>query len=236
MRELLATGLSAAEAAREAAAEPRAGRRGAGGGVHAARLPPPSCAVALEQLDDGAAHTAFDRLLADYSIRAVLADVVLPLLRELGAGWERGARFRWLRSILRRTCSAAACSGWRAAGTTVGAGAPCSSPCPAGERHDLGLVIFGLALRELGWRITFLGADTPPETVVETARRLGAGGARPCRARTRARLDGGGRDRRFRLADTRTAVWIGGAGAAEVDGARVLAGSPLDGGGARSRR
>ena len=44
--------------------------------------------------------------------------------------------------------------------------------CPPRERHDLGLVIFGLALREQGWRITFLGADTPPDTLVETVLRL----------------------------------------------------------------
>ena len=33
--------------------------------------------------------------------------------------------------------------------------------CPPGERHEFGLLCFGLALREHGWRITYLGADTP---------------------------------------------------------------------------
>ena len=33
--------------------------------------------------------------------------------------------------------------------------------CPPGERHELGLLSFGLALRERGWRIIYLGADTP---------------------------------------------------------------------------
>jgi methanogenic corrinoid protein MtbC1 len=44
--------------------------------------------------------------------------------------------------------------------------------CPPGERHDLGLVAFGLALRSQGWRITFLGADTPAESLAETVRLL----------------------------------------------------------------
>ena len=43
---------------------------------------------------------------------------------------------------------------------------------PSGERHDLGLIAFGLALREHGWRVTLLGADTPLPTLREAADRL----------------------------------------------------------------
>jgi methanogenic corrinoid protein MtbC1 len=38
-----------------------------------------------------------------------------------------------------------------------------------GELHELSLIAFGLALRSRGWRVTYLGADTPFETVAETA-------------------------------------------------------------------
>ena len=86
MRQLLASGLSAAEAARQALAEPSPAPR------H--ELAPAAAVTdlraALERLLDAAAHAAFDRLLADYSTPAVLDGVVLPLLRELGDGWERG--------------------------------------------------------------------------------------------------------------------------------------------------
>ena len=47
--------------------------------------------------------------------------------------------------------------------------------CPPGERHDLGLICFGLALWRRGWRIAFLGADSPVATVAETAADLDAG-------------------------------------------------------------
>jgi len=33
--------------------------------------------------------------------------------------------------------------------------------CAPEEQHELGLLVFGLALRQFGWRITYLGADTP---------------------------------------------------------------------------
>ena len=41
--------------------------------------------------------------------------------------------------------------------------------CLPGERHELGLMAFGLALRSHGWRIAFLGSDTPLDTVDEAA-------------------------------------------------------------------
>ena len=41
--------------------------------------------------------------------------------------------------------------------------------CAPGDQHDLGLICFGLALRRHGWRIAYLGQDTPVETVIETA-------------------------------------------------------------------
>ena len=44
--------------------------------------------------------------------------------------------------------------------------------CLPGEQHDLGLITFGLALRARGWRIVYLGTDTPIETVEEVSRRL----------------------------------------------------------------
>ena len=50
--------------------------------------------------------------------------------------------------------------------------------CPPGERHDLGLLAFGVVLRDRGWRITYLGPDTPIETIARTAAELRPGGDR----------------------------------------------------------
>ena len=84
MRELLATGVSAAEAAREALSEPRRPSRPTwtgvpvelgerSGGSTMRRRTPPS--------------TGCSR---DFSLDTVLDGAVLPLLRELGEGWEKG--------------------------------------------------------------------------------------------------------------------------------------------------
>ena len=218
MRELLATGLSAAEAARQAASEP----------PPPAEVAPAAASAelrrALEQLDDADAHAAFDRLLADYSSGAVLGGVVLPLLHELGAGWERGeisvAQEHFASNLLRGRLLGLA-RGW-----DRGSGPRAILACPPGERHDLGLVIFGLSLRELGWRITFLGADTPPDTIVETVHRLDP------EALVLAVTDAGRLEEvaqiAKRLGGATAAVWVGGAGAGRVDGVRMLEGSPLE--------
>ncbi len=44
--------------------------------------------------------------------------------------------------------------------------------CAPGEQHDLGLIVFGLALRHQGWSVTYLGADTPVETLAAAAEQL----------------------------------------------------------------
>ena len=59
-----------------------------------------------------------------------------------------------------------------AQGWGQGVGPPAILACPPGERHELGLLGFGLALREQGWRITYLGADTPLPDIAATAEEL----------------------------------------------------------------
>ena len=213
MRELLASGLSAAEAAREALTEPVA----SGAATSAPATAADGLRAAVEQLDDAAAHAALDRLLADFSLDAVLEDVLLPLLHELGDGWARGevtvAQEHFASNVVRGRLLGLA-RGW-----DRGSGPRAVLACPPGERHDLGLLAFGLALREHGWRITFLGADTPLDTLGETVRRLVPEAVVLAVAdpeRLEAVTDG-----LQRLA-AETTLWLGGAGARETPGARLL--------------
>jgi MerR family transcriptional regulator, light-induced transcriptional regulator len=217
MRELLATGLSAAEAAQAALGEPTLG---------VAETPPASASSelrdALERLDDAGAHTAFDRLLADYSTATVLEGVVLPLLHELGEGWARGeisvAQEHFASHLVRGRLLGLA-RGW-----DRGTGPRAVLACPPGELHDLGLLVFGLALREHGWRITFLGADTPTETLAETVTRLQPDAA--VLAVTNPDLRAVAGEIASALAGAAT-LWVGGAAAADIPGARLLDEPPL---------
>jgi methanogenic corrinoid protein MtbC1 len=151
--------LTTAEAAQLARAEEPVGAE-----------PERSLLDALLAFDETAAHAAFDRLLADLGRDAVLRDGVLPTLRAIGDGWERGdvtiAQEHFASGMLRGRLLGLA-RGW-----DRGSGPRALLAAPSGERHDLGLIVFGLALRELGWRVTLLGADTPLPTLREAADRL----------------------------------------------------------------
>jgi methanogenic corrinoid protein MtbC1 len=108
--------------------------------------------------------------LSSLTLDSVLRDSVLPALHELGERWERGeitiAQEHFASNLLRGRLLGLA-RGW-----DRGAGPRALLACPPGEQHDLSLIAFGLSLREHGWRITYLGADTPIATIAETATTL----------------------------------------------------------------
>jgi DNA-binding transcriptional MerR regulator len=124
---------------------------------------------ALEGFDEPGAQAVFDGLLSVTTLDALLSDVVMPYLRDLGDRWERGevsiAQEHFASQVLRGRLLGLA-RGWGR-----GDGPRALLACPEGERHDLGLIAFGLALRERGWRIDYLGPDTPWESIEEAASR-----------------------------------------------------------------
>jgi|tagenome__1003787_1003787.scaffolds.fasta_scaffold20800501_2 DNA-binding transcriptional MerR regulator len=166
MQSHLAQGLAAAEAARRALEGPVAETDG-GELVAQSRR---ELGDALEHFAEGKANAVLDRVLGSLSIDAVLRDVVLPYLRDLGEAWSRGevnvAQEHFASNVLRGRLLGVA-RGWG-----EGAGPHALLACPPREQHDLGLIAFGLALRNRGWRITYLGQDTPLSTLVEETREL----------------------------------------------------------------
>jgi DNA-binding transcriptional MerR regulator len=168
MRDHLEAGIAAAEAARLVADAARrvASERVAGTGgeleVEVATL-----AAAIARFDAADANAALDRLLAAFSLDAVLDAVLVPYLHELGDRWERGevsiAQEHFASTLLRGRLLGLA-RGW---GRGIGPVAVLA--CAPGEQHDLGLIAFGLALRSHGWRIAYLGADTPLDTLERAA-------------------------------------------------------------------
>jgi DNA-binding transcriptional MerR regulator len=168
MRAHLEGGLSAAEAARLASAGDSAA--GAAEQGDALQRGVGELREALDAMDADAAHVVLDGLLASFTLETVLSGVLLPYLRELGERWQRGeasvAREHFASNLLRARLLALA-RGWER-----GEGPTALLACAPGEQHDLALIAFGLALRGRGWRIVFLGADTPAASIAETAERL----------------------------------------------------------------
>jgi DNA-binding transcriptional MerR regulator len=165
MRQHLSAGVAAAEAAAlaaraGAATEPAAPR-------DAARV---ELAAALDDFDEPRAQAVIDELLAVATVDAFLADVVLPYLHDLGERWANGgasvAQEHFASSVLRGRLLGLA-RGWGR-----GVGPLALLACLPGDRHEFGLVALGLALRARGWRIAYLGGDTPLDTVARAAQSL----------------------------------------------------------------
>jgi DNA-binding transcriptional MerR regulator len=127
-------------------------------------------AEALDRFDEAAANRAFDRALGTLSLDTLLRGIVLDYLTDLGERWSAGqatvAQEHFATNVLRGRLLGLA-RDWG-----QGGGPLTLLACPPGELHDLGLICFGLALRARGWRIAFLGTDTPIDTLTQTADHL----------------------------------------------------------------
>jgi MerR family transcriptional regulator, light-induced transcriptional regulator len=160
MRRGLDQGLSAAEAARAAVVEarPSAGLLDDA----AARL-----LAAIHEYDEATVHTVLDESFAAFGLEAVVRQLILPTLAQVGREWEQGmlgiGQEHFASNLIRaRLLSLARLWG-------RGSGPIALLACAPGEHHDISLLVFGLILRSHGWRILFLGADTPIATISEAA-------------------------------------------------------------------
>ena len=162
MRANLDAGLSASEAARVVLAE-RSPVDSPGLGEAADDL-----ARSLENYDDVGAQAALDSLLAAFSLDIVVREVLVPYLHAVGERWQRGelsvGQEHFTSNVIRGRLLALS-RGW-----DRGIGPRAVLASAEGDQHDLPVLLFGVLLRTHGWRITFLGADTPVASIAETVR------------------------------------------------------------------
>ena len=170
MQRLVSGGVAAAQAARLVLSGGEPPPRTVSGSATILEDAAADLAASLDRLEEQAANTALDRLFAAYTVETVLQDVVLPYLHRLGERWEAGeisvAQENFASNLLRGRLLGLA-QGW---GQGQGPGAILA--CLPGEHHELGLLVFGVALRRRGWRITYLGTDSPVGAVADIARSL----------------------------------------------------------------
>ncbi len=161
MRRALDQGLSAAEAAR-AALDTGAPSEGL---IKTARG---RLLEATQQYDEGGVQAVLDEAIAALGLEALTRELVLPTLFEVGRRWQDGeievSQEHFASHLIRGRLLALARLWGR------GSGPLALLACAPGEQHDISLVIFGLLLRSYGWRILFLGSDTPLRTLEDTAK------------------------------------------------------------------
>jgi DNA-binding transcriptional MerR regulator len=114
---------------------------------------------ALDEMNEPGAQAVLDRLLTDFTVQSVLRDVLMPYLHELGQRWEHGgvsvAQEHFASHVVRGRLVGLT-RGWG-----DGGGPQALLACPPDEQHDLALLVFGIVLNRRGWRVGYLGANTP---------------------------------------------------------------------------
>jgi DNA-binding transcriptional MerR regulator len=146
---------------------------GTGGPAATPEELPDELLAALRENDADRLVSLLDQTFGTLPLRRALGDVVAPLLERIGAAWESGeispAQEHLLTAKLRSRLEQLLADdrGGNVRGTAVLA-------CAPGERHDLGLLMLAVLLRGDGWRVEYLGADTPAKDAFALAGAVGA--------------------------------------------------------------
>src|SRR5690349_3317427 len=157
MKRLIADGVSAGEAAQRLASS----FVGDAGSISPSLFDDRRDALraALLSYDEAAAHAVIDQLLMEFDAEALMRNAFIPILHEIGELWEQGrisvAEEHFASNLIRRRLGGLA-RGWE-----DGVGPRALLACPPEEEHDIPLLMFGIALGNRGWRITYLGPRTP---------------------------------------------------------------------------
>lgn len=162
MHHLLDDGWSAAAAARQVLREPAPVtllRPLPGAGGDAAQDLIAQLRDAIERFDAPAADGAVDDVLARFDVIRALDEVLLPVLRAVGDGWQEDprviAREHFATNTLRPRLQRLLRTAPRAGARSVLAAAP------ELEEHDLGLLAAAVTAASSGWLVHYLGPRTP---------------------------------------------------------------------------
>ena len=113
-----------------------------------------------------------DQSFALLGVDETLDGVIRPLLRTIGERWAAGeisvAEEHLVSEAVRSRL------GYLLGDAGGGIRGVAVLACGPGERHELGLMMAAIALRRDGWKVVYLGADTPLEDAVALARRVSA--------------------------------------------------------------
>ena len=162
MAAQIARGVAPAQAAAAIKAGAQAGEVGAD--------PVTPLVAAMMRFDEAAVRQIIGRAVQTVGVDGTITTVIVPFLREVGAMWERGeatvAHEHFVSGALRARLM-------ELTPRVVDEGGPHALlACPPDEFHDLPLVMTSVALRNRGWQVTMLGANTPVDAVAEAASRI----------------------------------------------------------------
>jgi MerR family transcriptional regulator, light-induced transcriptional regulator len=128
--------------------------------------------AAARRDDVGEIGLRLDQSFALQPLDTVLADVIVPLLREVGRRWQRGDLSVAQEHLVSEAVRARL--GHLVGDASGGVRGTAVLACAPNERHELGLMALAVALRNDGWQVAYVGADTPLSDAIDLARRKSA--------------------------------------------------------------
>jgi MerR family transcriptional regulator, light-induced transcriptional regulator len=116
-------------------------------------------ARALRTFDGQAADELLDDAFARLGVAHALEGVVMPVLRDLGEGWQEDPSLIAVEHFATNSLRPRLL---RFVGAARSPGAPrCVAAAPEPEDHELGVLAAAAIAADLGFRVTYLGARTP---------------------------------------------------------------------------
>lgn len=128
---------------------------------------------AAREFDSDGCEQAVTLAVAVLPPRRLVAEVLRPLLSEVGERWHRGELSISQERLVSRTVSRHVGLMLDAYDRVARREAIVFATLP-GERHELGLLMSAMICASRGFKVHYLGTDMPPEEVARFAREVGA--------------------------------------------------------------
>ncbi len=128
-----------------------------------------ACLAAAALFEGDRLRRLLQRARLQFGQRALLRQVVAPLIQKFGEGWQEGqlrtGHEHLGTSIIKEILMTPV------PGSHTAPGAPeLVVATPSGEVHELGALLAAASARDLGWRVTYLGPNLPAEEIAACAR------------------------------------------------------------------
>jgi DNA-binding transcriptional MerR regulator/methylmalonyl-CoA mutase cobalamin-binding subunit len=124
--------------------------------------------AAVRELNADKLDAVLRRAVIGLETAAYLDQLIVPLLRGIGAAWVHGeltpAHEHMASAVVGRV------GGWLLENLEARKDAPVLiAAAPSGDRHELGSLAAAILAASAGWRVTFLGADLPADFIAGAA-------------------------------------------------------------------
>lgn len=134
----------------------------------------PSWVDAATALDGAALEQAFRNVVARQGLAAFVDDYAVPFLRQVGLAWEHGRLDPFQEHFASETLRDFLSGEWRRMAEANHGPIVALAGLP-GDHHVLALHMAACHAAMAGWRVVYLGADTPLGDIETCARREGVG-------------------------------------------------------------